>query len=187
MIIERTKLLLRENPQNYALTLSLLFMTLLVYYGCTPEKRAGNIICTTVREDENPCLPLYFSVATSHTGELLRLTVANEIVYEKISRSRFHSDAISIYDTLYIARSALGSSIEIHLDAFYEEIRLIDTTFYESTEGLEDVEIGVSRPLPIQEAWDNRAIPMKQYVKKYRRKVGLTRNAWAEALEMLKP
>ncbi|MEZ4777327.1 MAG: hypothetical protein R3D00_29390 [Bacteroidia bacterium] len=187
MIIERTKLHLIENPLNYVLSLPLIFMILLMYYGCIPEKKMGNVICTTGRYDEKPCLPLFFSVAASHTGELLRLTVDSEIVYEKISHSRFHSDAISIYDTLYIDRSVLRSSVEIHLDAFYEEIRLIDTTFYESTEGLEDIEIWVSRPLPIQEAWDNRAIPMRQYVKKYRRKVGLTRNAWKEALEMLKP
>ena len=125
------------------------------------------------------CLPIYFILVASHTGEFVKLTINEEVMYKGISKPRFDSDAVRIYDTLCIS-GKVTDQLNIHLEASYQGISLIDTFLVEKMEGLTDLELRISDLLPMDEAWENRDMDMdmREYVKKYQRNVGVIRNPY---------
>ncbi|MDX2247856.1 MAG: hypothetical protein SF052_13815 [Bacteroidia bacterium] len=131
-------------------------------------------------------IPVFLSVE-SYPNERISLTVNRQILYEKVSKDRIDSDGVIVHDTLHFRCLNQDSLLTIHLKATLDEIRLIDTIFQESLNGLEDFEVWVGPPLPLQEAWDNRHLPRGEYAKTYKRKIGLTRNYQKEVIEKLQP
>lgn len=145
--------------------------------------------CARESQTEYQAIPVYLGI-TSYTGELIRVKVNDQMIYEKITpKSRFDSTFYSFDDTLMInsAKSPSQEKLLIHLESFFHGSKLIDTLFRVSQEGLEDIGIGISQPLPLYEAWENRTLPLDEYIMKYKRNVVLDRNYTKQMHRLLAP